>query len=434
MEANSDRKENKIIFLQIARWTFIGLLLRVMLMPFTMHGQDLQYINYFPMLFVTQGIWDPYGFIMQHFPACQMYYGPAVFLIMSVINFITLKLFNIVSLAQFLAKAGQLLCANFTSIDYMGVFSGNSVFWDLFLLKMPYLLFDFAIGYLLLRLSGDDKPQSVRTYIFWMLNIVVLHGVYATGQFELIPAFFTVAAFYAALRGRPHICVLFLSLGGASKLFPYVLVLPVILLLGKGWGQRLRLFCTAAGASAALYFPFIISSGTAVFGSFVLGRYYMGATKWALYSIFALLYSLICLGAVKDSKRISPARLLIYYFLAIGFLVFAVTPVSFRYFVFLTPFLALIMPKNRKLSILVIVIIVVLAFLRLPTREVQFGLFVPLGANYLTDFPAIQEIVGRFINLKILYCILSRALLLLFLLAAHWVWQIKITEEYYQQI
>ena len=38
--------KSKKYFQQIAKWTLIGLLLRLALMPFTMHGQDLIFINY----------------------------------------------------------------------------------------------------------------------------------------------------------------------------------------------------------------------------------------------------------------------------------------------------------------------------------------------------------------------------------------------------
>ena len=65
-------------------------------MPFTMHGQDLVFTNYFPFVFVEEGIWDPYRFISANFQDLKVtYYGPVLFFIMSAANFIFIKLFEV---------------------------------------------------------------------------------------------------------------------------------------------------------------------------------------------------------------------------------------------------------------------------------------------------------------------------------------------------
>lgn len=43
-------------YFQILKWTAIRLLLRIILMPFTMHGQDVTFINYFPMMFANEAL------------------------------------------------------------------------------------------------------------------------------------------------------------------------------------------------------------------------------------------------------------------------------------------------------------------------------------------------------------------------------------------
>ena len=89
---------------QIIKWTSIGLAIRLIIMPFTMHGQDLVFLNYFPFIFIKEGIWDPYTYISANFPGFPYtYYGPVLFIVMSVANFIVIKLFNPVSLAIILA-------------------------------------------------------------------------------------------------------------------------------------------------------------------------------------------------------------------------------------------------------------------------------------------------------------------------------------------
>lgn len=410
---------------RIIGWTCLGLLLRLVLMPFTMHGQDLQFINYFPMMFVTQGAWDPYKFGSLYLPNCFIYYGPAFFFIMAVVYFIYIKVLGLAFLVSFLAKTGTMLCANMVTADYVRAFTCGTLYKTLFFLKLPYLIFDFLIAWMLLKISRDDAGCSVKTYALWMFNIVVLHSSYACGQFEVVAAFFIIAALYAALRKRPYLCLGLLGVGGAVKTFPYILVLPAVLLLGDTWKKRFLLASAAGLVSVVFYLPFYFSSGNLIFGSLMLGRHYSGAAKWILYVVFAVLYCLLLAGATRDSERPDPQKKLVFYFLAVGFLVFAATPIGFRYFVFITPLLALVMPGRRKFSIFVIFAVMLLAFLMLSPRSLQFGLLAPLSPDYFDSLPALEEIIGRFINIEIAYKIGARLMVLVFFACAWWVWQIK---------
>lgn len=417
--------------LQIIKWTGIGLLIRLLIMPFTMHGQDLAFINYFPMAFVEKGIWDPYGFIsadFAHFPAT--YYGPVSFIIMSISNFITIKVFNSPSLVAMLELSSAMIGRAFSTIDYVRAFSGFNLYKNLFLMKSPYLVFDFAIGAILLKLAASGK-QPLQAYKLWMLNAVVLQSVYAVGGAYLIPAFFVIVALYAALKKRPYFSIVLLSLGGATKLFPYFLIMPACLLLGNNWRKRASLLISGGLVTVLVYLPFYLSSGNSVLGFFISSGnvQYSGVARWLLPGLFLILYSLISLKAKEDSMKEEPARKLLYYFAIVMFLSYAAFPVRFRYFVFITPLLALIVPQYRKFGIFTASIIMALAFQWLPHRDLQLGLFAPINAEYFLGFPTIQEVIGRYVNIEIIYKITARALVLSFLAGAWWIWQIKLTRE-----
>ena len=417
--------------LQIIKWTGIGLLIRLLIMPFTMHGQDLVFINYFPMAFVEKGIWDPYGFIsadFAHFPAT--YYGPVSFIIMSISNFITIKVFNSPSLVAMLELSSAMIGRAFSTIDYVRAFSGFNLYKNLFLMKSPYLVFDFAIGAILLKLAASGK-QPLQAYKLWMLNAVVLQSVYAVGGAYLIPAFFVIVALYAALKKRPYFSIVLLSLGGATKLFPYFLIMPACLLLGNNWRKRASLLISGGLVTVLVYLPFYLSSGNSVLGFFISSGnvQYSGVARWLLPGLFLILYSLISLKAKEDSMKEEPARKLLYYFAIVMFLSYAAFPVRFRYFVFITPLLALIVPQYRKFGIFTASIIMALAFQWLPYRDLQLGLFAPINAEYFLGFPTIQEVIGRYVNIEIIYKITARALVLSFLAGAWWIWQIKLTRE-----
>lgn len=410
---------------EIIKWTCIGVLIRLALMPFTMHGQDLLFINYFPTMFVERGIWDPYGFITSHFPYFPYtYYGPFLFIIMSIWDFIIIKCFGCTALVNILDISGVMMFKEFTTSDYVNAFASFNLFWNLSLMKAPYLIFDFLTGFILLKLAVSME-QALASYRLWMLNIVVLHSAYAIGQFDLIAAFFIISAVSAAVRKRPHMAVVFLSLGGATKVFPYILIPVACVLLGDCWKKRLQLILTAMLTAILLYMPFYLSSGSAIFGIFKQGRYYEGLAKWIFISLFTLSYSFILWAAVKDSRKEMAEQRLIFYFLVTGFLAYAANPISFRYFVFITPMLALFLPGRKKIYIFMIVVILMLAFLRLPERESQMGLFLPLNPEYFMAIPTLQEIIGRYVNIELLYKVMARTLALLFLICAIWIWNIK---------
>lgn len=414
---------------QILVWTGIGLALRLMLMPITMTSIDMVFINYFPMMCAKSGICDPYGYIARDFPRIVWtYYGPFLFILMSAVHFIFIKLFNPAGLIKMLELASTMMFVEpFTTRDfipYMQAYASFGIFKSLFLMKLPYLLVDFAIAGLLLKLSASNK-SALGAYKLWMLNIVVLHSQYMVGQCDIFIAFFITLALFAALKNYPYLAVACLVAGGGVKLFPYVLIFPTCLLLGENWKKRLSLMLMALFCFAALYLPFYISSGRAILGTLKDARYYPGIAQWVLLPIAMAAYIFISFNALKDSKEPFPQRKLIFYFLANGLLVYAATPISFRYFVYLTPLLALFLPGRKKLAIFTIFIIIMLAFLRLADRSLQMGLFIPFRLEYFMSLPTIQEILSRFINIKIVYQVMARMLLLSFFAAAWWVWRLK---------
>lgn len=415
---------------QILKWTCIGLLIRLALMPFTMHGQDLFFINYFPMQFVTKGIWDPYGFISTNFPHFNVtYYGPVFFAIMSIANFIIFKLFNPVSLLKILELSSTMVFNQSTTTDYISAFLQLDLFWNLFLMKIPYLVFDFLIGAILLKLA-ISKKMALSSYRLWMLNIVVLQSTYAVGGFHLLPAFFIIASLYAAVEKRPYLSIILLILGGATKLFPYILLLPTSLLLADNWKKRFLLLFTAGGLLILIYLPFYLSSGSVIFQTFTLSKIqYPGIIKGILTGIFVVLYSFISISAAKDSHTAQPEEKLLYYFMAIIFLTYAVFAIRFRYFVSITPLLALTIPRHKRFAIFNYLIILLLAFLWLTDRSLQLGLFAPINPEYFLNLPTIQEILGRFVNMEIVYKIMARASLLCLFIAAWWIWRIKLNAE-----
>ncbi len=210
-------------------------------------------------------------------------------------------------------------------------------------------------------------------------------------------------------------------------LFTYVLILPISLLLGNDWKKRFSLLFTGLAATLLLYLPYYLSSGNSVFELFRASQaaQYAGITKWILPVMFIALYSFVCISTARDSRKPNPEANLIYYFAIVMFLGYLAFPAKLRYFVYITPVLALIIPKRKKFGMFILLVILMIMFQSLTRRAVQLGLFAPLNPAYFLNLPTLQEIMGRFVNIEICYKVVARILLLTFLAGAWWIWRIS---------
>jgi len=422
-----DTRSDRRYIIKILKWTCIGLALRLIPMPFTMQGQDPFWFNYGPMVFVTEGIWDTYGYISANYPNYHLaQYGPVSFIILSIAHFIFIKLCGAASLVEILTLVPPMAFGDLATTDYVNAFANLDLFKNLFLLKSPYLIFDFSVAAILLKIAKTRK-DGLTAYKLWMVNIVILHTCYMIGQIGLFTIFFSILALLFAIRKRPYLAVASLALGGGSKFFPYIWIMPACLLLGNNWKKRSALLCTGIGVGILPYVPYYLSSGGAVFGFFTAceSYSYTGAIRWILLGIVALCYLLIAISAVKDADKPEPEKQLIFYFLTIGFLVYVANPIPFRHFMYITPFLALIARRDKRFTLFMGFIILILAFLRLTGIQPQLGLLAPLNAEFFMNLPTLRGFLDRFVNTHLVDQILSRVLLLSFFGAAYWSWRLK---------
>jgi hypothetical protein len=90
-------------------------------------------------------------------------------------------------------------------------------------LKLPYIIFDFLIGYLLYRLTNKKS-----LFLLWIYNPVTLYLIYILGNFDVIPSFLTLLAYYLIRQDKRRLAFLSLGLAIALKLYPLIF-LPFLL-------------------------------------------------------------------------------------------------------------------------------------------------------------------------------------------------------------
>lgn len=203
---------------------------------------------------------------------------------------------NILNLYDYSSNVATL---NYPPLIYwfFGLFNFLSI-WGIWLLKLPYLFFDLFLGLLLFRLVEEKK--KVLTLGLWMFNPVSLYATYMMGQFDIIPAFFTVFSFYLVAKNRLKWAAFVLGFGVAFKLYPVFLLIPLVI-LGKTYWEKFKLAVLALLPYALSILPYIQSPG------------FRQTALFANQSSKSLYASIPVSGG--ESIILFPASLILFYFL-----------------------------------------------------------------------------------------------------------------------
>ena len=243
-------------------WVWIGLavLIRVILMPFTFHG-DLFFVHYFPFQLSHSGIWDVYGFFEDHyFQRGYTYYGPLIYYVMAFFQWLLGPLDP--GFGAFMSGIHErVYAAPFSAMEYVKLFSSKELSYQLFWMKLPYLFADVGALVLLRRLFEDPRLKEKAT-IFWAFHPVVIFSGAMFGQYRSFTALLLWACllfFYnkRLLFGAGCIGLLLLM----DSYFPWLLVPVAVLVFGRNFKERIKISAAIALPYLAVMLPLTVSSG-----------------------------------------------------------------------------------------------------------------------------------------------------------------------------
>jgi hypothetical protein len=123
------------------------------------------------------------------------------------------------------------------SQGWLDFISSPQVYRVLFLLKIPYLLFDLGCAYLL-YLLGSNNTESKWMFTIWWLNPIVIFAVYAFGRHEVIALFFIVLSLYLLKRNKASWGILALGLAISVRYYGLFLLPLFVLSLQATWKTR----------------------------------------------------------------------------------------------------------------------------------------------------------------------------------------------------
>lgn len=383
--------------------------IRLLLMPISAHS-DLLFINMFPNLLLTDDIVDIASHMEENFGSRNYtYYSPIVYftfaasqsiysLVSNTFSFWMSQLYNL-ELHTFVGQAA----------DFIKATNNPQIYKDLFLTKTPYLMFDIASLFILLKLI-KEKIFKKTVILLWLFNPVSLYSTYLIGQFDIIPVFFTFTGFYFLKKNLP-LGLLSLGIAASFKNYAFIFILPIAIIYGETWSGRLKLL----GIGLAPYLIFFIPTIMVNFQQSIyqiIPKVYLHYRKplegWALYSqiikyiVLLASYILILILSwalkVKDRWRFSIA-----ISLSAMLLVFAIAPrISFHYLMWAVPLLLLWFKNVKFASYIIIAQAFGLASYKLLANHLQLGLFSPLNPNYFSQLPTINSEIEKYLPYSII--------------------------------
>ena len=323
----------------------VAILIRLFLALSTFHP-DIQSFNLSGKIVASGNILNLYDFLPS-LPdgdpvknLAVFNYPPSIYIFNGIFNFI----FNIFGLPinQFLLDSPS---------NY-----GNILFnLHILLLKLPYLLFDLAIVFVLLRLFENRKNGKLAT-ILWLFNPINLYATYMMGQFDVIPTFFTVISIYFVSKNKLNLAALFLGGGIAFKLYPIFLLIPLIV-LGKNSWERIKLIILTIVPYILTILPYLPSHdfrSTALFASQSSKSLYAaipvsGGESILLFPVFLIFFYLL----IFINKNITIWK---NYLISL-LLFFIFTHYHPQWLIWLTPFLIMDLVLNNFKHIVAVGII-----------------------------------------------------------------------------
>lgn len=321
----------------------LAIFLRIFLSAISYHS-DVQAFN-FTGTVVSQGYFFSFydylpnlasdSLILKTYPVHLFNYPPLVYYFFTGISILA----NSIS--------GSFIVNSFL-FNYSTILGNLGLNLHLLVLKLPYLIFDLPIAFFLMKFFVSERDKFL-AFLLWMFNPVNLYATYLVGQFDIIPVFFVMASLYLLLgRNQPVsgvkilTSVLLLGLGAAFKIFPLLLLIPLLSLI-TSWRGRAVLFLVGFLPYIVTMLPFMPSKGfrtTALFANQSFKSFYpqipvSGGESILLFLAFLIFFYLLFF------QKTTTVKLLWQYFLIVLLLFFIFTHYHPQWFLWITPFFVL---------------------------------------------------------------------------------------------
>lgn len=365
----------------------LALLIRLIIVPFYFHP-DIKTFN-FQSSFLKQGVFDIYTYLIANkkkLPLKEEFvYFP--------LTYFSLGGYQII-VSPFLGDKFQswLWDASQNAIDQTNVFK------FLFILKLPYLILDFATAIVLMKLFEDNKKKRAALTL-WLLNPFSLALIYIFSNIDIFPVFLTVLSLFFSKRNKIMVASLLIGLAAGFKAYP-ILFLPFLFFYAQGLKQKLLAAAPGLIVFLAVIAPFLKSVG------FQQATLASGLTTRIISPTFAigfnesLIIAMISLGALLfyafNFENFKFERLPQFYLAAL-LLIFSSIHFHIQWLLWMIPFIIITgIVRTRLLnSMFLLLTAAILIPLLYPDHFMNFSTMEPIS-QYFIPLPTLFQIVQRF--------------------------------------
>lgn len=354
-----------MIFKKISLWIVIGIFLRLVVMPFTIHP-DLRghYLGSYFIVAKGQlfGFYDYISRLPRTDPIAKIYgdgflvYSPLTYLFHAAYLAIVYPVFPEKLYLQLVTDMGQAV-------------KNPGIYYLIFLLKLPYLLVDMGCLWLMLKLA-DEKHRRLAA-ILWAFDLPVIYSAFLIGQFDILMVVFIFLGLYLLLKkNKPHWSAVSLAVAAAFKPFPLFLLpflpgnkiknlvfggLTYLVIIAPYLPSRgYRMYALMAEQSDKMWYARIMVSGSQYLPLFAVGL------------VFLFWLNLYRRPLMPDWAWLS-APLLLF---------FSVTHYHPQWFAWLVPFLFMSLIYIKKSVPVIIALLIIQLFIILSFESsLNFGLF-----------------------------------------------------------
>lgn len=249
--------------------------------------------------------------------------------------------------------AAPVLGKNFDS--WLANASSNSfvrdpnIFRYLITLKIPYLILDILIAFLLKRFFYDKK-QAEKAFIFWLFNPFTIFVIYAFSNIDIYAVLLTVVAFLLLNSNKLLLASGIIGLAAGFKLYP-VLLIPFLIFKARDVREKflvtiipiliLGLIILPFWSSAFIQSALVSGLTTRIFNP----GFSIGFNESAIVSLLAI--SVLFFYAWVIDKQVN----LMNYWVVVLFSIFAFSHFHVAWLIWVAPFIVILAIKNKKLSL-----------------------------------------------------------------------------------
>ncbi len=381
------------------KWLFIiAIVIRLFIAPFFYHP-DIKTYNY-QASFLKQGVFDIYSYLALHkhqLPLKEEFvYFPVTYFVLGGWQFLMQPFFGS-EFDSWLGNAGQ------SFLDQSGTYR------YLFLLKVPYLIVDLLIAFVLFALV-KDKIQKRKVLLFWLFNPLSILLLYVYSNVDIYPVLFILLTLLFFKKERFILSALFLGIAAAFKAFPLLLV-PFIVPFIPQMKNKILFAVISLGVFILSIAPFLPSeafrNATLVSGlttRIFFNNIHIGFGEYLMVPII-LLSALFYI--TLQFKQYLFEKLVVVSFLVFLF-IFASIHFHIQWLLWIVPLAGLVLAYYRRFDFLVWGLFICAVFLTFlyPDLAVTFGIYSGISSMFLllpTPFTIMEKVYDPFVIQSVLH-------------------------------